>query len=178
MLNVEKLKELYDWAVASQEGLDRFFEEHPNYAKHKQGAWGEVIKNGVCQTAFCLAGQTAVDAGYTFFVEKYDWADLSDNRRYATPGQLVPTDMVHELGLTFVKGSGKTFAHAKTEAISDEVAYGGKTLSAMEIATEELGIEDWEASRLFSGGNDVEDIRYYINMIFENHGLPDRLVKA
>jgi hypothetical protein len=168
LVNVELLKEMYAWAVASQRGLDKFFEDHPKYAKHNQGDWGQVQKNGVCQTAFCLAGQAAVNAGYTFVIDDTDWEPYNGHRS-ASSAMMVPKADVHKLGLTFVRGTQRTFARLPADADYPD------TRHPSDIAAEVLGIESWEADRLFNGSNGVTDIAYHINDIFEDHGIEDRI---
>lgn len=173
MVNVEMLKKLYDWAVASQENLEKFFEKNPKFKEHNQGDWGKVIKNGVCQTAFCLAGQTAVLAGYTFLLGH----DELDNTyagypAEATSGTMIPKADVHSYGLKFVGGSGRTFARPPSYAVNVPYDQGRH---ASDIAQEELGLDEVEASRLFAGHNDVDRIRHIINDIFADHGVEDRI---
>jgi hypothetical protein len=173
-INVELLTKLYDWAVASKKGLDKFFEDNPQFAKHRQSAWGEAIKNGTCETAFCLAGQAAVNEGYTFIASKDDWSHYEGSSTFIQGGAMVPTAQVHNLGLHFVKGSGKTFAHGSRAAV-DKIFDSGDYRYPASIAEEVMGITESEASRLFNGGNDLEDIESYINRIFERHGVENRV---
>lgn len=177
MVNVELLEKLYRWAVASQKSLDKFWEENPDWAKHNQGNWGQVVKNGTCQTAFCLAGQVAVQEGYTFVLSKDDW-DEQGSVRMATGAAMVPKSKVHSLGLHFVRGSGKSFAWGERAEILNFYTESGESRYASEIATEALGITDNEANLLFNGGNTVEDIRHFINGIFINHGIDKQLSAA
>jgi hypothetical protein len=173
-VNVELLKKLYEWAVASHEGLEEFFLKNPGYAEHRQSAWGQAVKNGTCQTAFCLAGQVAVKNGYTFVInDQTEWDTRRDGpenhvvKVHVNDGTMVPTSLVHGLGLKFVKGSGKTFAHGNGNFVSE--TFENAVVHAPEVAMEILGINESEADRLFNGGNNVDDIECIINEIFANH---------
>lgn len=172
-IDVERLAQLYIWAVASQRGLDRFFEKHPEFAKHEQGSWGQAIKNGHCETAYCLAGQEAVAQGWTFIIEDSDWENHG-SRREAKAALMVPTEEVKNLGLRFVKGSGKGFAQGTSEGYMGVIA-SGVTRYPAAIAAESLGLDEDTANRLFNGSNDVYAIKAIIEDAFADAGLDLRL---
>jgi hypothetical protein len=165
------LRELYDWTVASDKGLKDFFRKHPQYKDHNQGNWGEVLKNGHCKTAFCLAGQKAIVEGYTFVLDADDLTDTYMGERFAASSQMVRTADVHSLGMRFVKGAGKTFARPVNAQAQADLYRTVQTEHPATIAQDSLGITNGEADRLFNGSNEVNDIREIINLIFERRGL-------
>ena len=171
-IKVKRLVLLYTWAVASHRDLDAFFEKHPEFAEHKQGVWGEAIKNGVCKTAYCLAGQTAIHEGWTFLVARNEWEDYGDGKKGQPGTTMIPTDQVKALGLSFVRGSRKGFAQVpanKWDEVSEHTKYPAT------VARDSLGLDDYQAEMLFSGGNDVWDIKSHIEQFFADAGLNLRL---
>ena len=170
-IKVKRLVRLYTWAVASQRGLDKFFAAHPEYATHKQSEWGEVMKNGECQTAYCLAGQTAVVEGYAFL------ADAGFKSGYTTSSSVVPVSEVKRLGLEFVPGTRKGWVRMKGadeySSIPDDVWDASRTPS--DVAQDALGLDEVQAVTLFRGSNDVHDIKEIIEGFFRDAGLNLRL---
>lgn len=60
-LDVDLLAQILDWAVADEAKREARF---PGWGSWEQHSWVREVRNGVCQTSFCIAGQTVVQNGY------------------------------------------------------------------------------------------------------------------
>lgn len=154
-LNVEMLSNIINWAWADNNRLNAFMEKNfPGWGSWDQGHWAEEVRNGVCQTSFCMAGQTVVQAGFKldYQFDGWDreiWDDESD--------QYVPAD----------ENAKRTFTasycyparkNGLTKEGEQRYRRTGESTSISNAAREILGLTQAEADLFFDGGNSIERV--------------------
>lgn len=177
-LNVEAITTLIDWAEADEE---RRASVYASWGSWRQGLWGlastasdnmrtllnrgegsqvgeevaEMGKNGACGTAFCMAGQAVVQAGYVldYDSEASEW----DN---GTVGVSAENCVWTEPSATEVTRWGTP--------VLQEV---GDPVDIAETATEILGLTDEEADLFFAGSNTIRHLKMYLNRFCEDRGM-------
>lgn len=138
-LNIKLLRNLVLWARGESDRLDKKFVKLGEY-NWRQQDWAMQEKNGVCQTAFCMAGAAVVMSGYKMIWD--DWYDEGGN----------------------VQSRNAEICRPKGSKREED------TLNIPRAARDFLGITEREANRLFDGDNGIEDIEYWAARICEDRG--------
>lgn len=125
-LDLGLLQDLVRWA----EGDNAKFKD-----VWEQNSYGHMSKNGVCQTAFCIAGQAVAQTGRKILwtLETYD----------------VPMD-------------DRTHYYASMTEDGDSIS---------DLGAEIIGLAEDEASALFDGDNEIQDVRQIAQEICTRRGL-------
>lgn len=147
VLNTELLSRLITWAVedaAAHEGdevaAQVLAEQFPEWGHWNQNVWGEERRNGVCDTAYCIAGQAVAQVGMGLVLEANGVDD--EGRTHYVASQCRPRRFV---GLD---------EHGKPRyELSD-----GETQYIPNVAQEALGLTDDERVALFAGENTIEQV--------------------
>lgn len=160
-LNINLLSQIVEWAIVDHEDMDEFVSKFGDWGSWDQTRWGKQIKNGVCQTACCIAGQVAVQSGFGFVLEKdfYESRAESDRRGgdYSVFTASVARPLI-KVG-TDDKGNDKF-------ALDDD-----KPVQLIsEIGKTRLGLTSAEADVLFDGDNDITAVVYIATEIAKARG--------
>lgn len=175
-LNVEAITTLIDWAESDEE---RRAQRYSSWGNWRQGLWGlastasenvrnllrndseaaaeeiaDMGRNGVCGTAYCMAGQAVVQAGYA--LDYQDNVDTWDGNMLGISAENCvwqePTDQINRWGRPVMQDVGDP------REISD-------------VAQEILGFTEEEASAFFSGSNSIRVLKEYANSFCESRDL-------
>lgn len=160
-LNLDLLKALVGWAKDDEVAMQDFIQKHGDKlaqwgfeGKWDQGYWGKQITNGVCETAYCIAGQAVIQAGYQFHYERVE--DLDANRTLFTADWVYP-----------VKQEG-TWKDGKPKYVADTSREGFYT---PHLAQRALGLTNLEREYLFDGDNTIGDVVYIASQIADRRDL-------
>lgn len=118
-----------------------FIKNHPE--QHNQGVWV-----ASCGTYGCLAGNTAIHAGYKHYQNSQGYG----TGIYPSSFFIVPVKDIEELGLSDVP-----VAMTDAKDTSKTVA----TIHAKELAQALLDLDLYEADKIFHENNTVQDIENY-----------------
>jgi hypothetical protein len=171
-LNTKLLTDLLTWAAADEESAQKA-EAEPGLFKTPKGftgswnqhEWARKVRNGVCQTSYCLAGQTVVQAGKEIVYEA--------GAEYA--------DVLHGASVHVTPASYCTEAYdtgEKNKKGKPIYSFNPDPSTWNLISTEAeqiLGLKGEEEERLFSGENDLDDLFYHAASIVWNHRNEDGL---
>lgn len=164
ILNLPALQTLVSWAEGDEALAAKFGTwDQGHWAKALLGeGWGnevnestvfEETRNGVCQSAYCMAGQTVVQAGYRLIYQTY--GEHEDGKDvYST------TDCVKQEYLGRGPDGRPRFRDT------------GQVQSISSAAREVLGLDWREADYLFDGDNGIPDLKALINAMCVRRGLP------
>lgn len=164
-LNYELLHQIVKWAEQDEEWI----KTHPGWGMWDQQFWcaaavvsddPQVVRNGECQTAYCIAGQAAHQAGYRMVLEGSSF----ESHRLDWTGPIRSADWCVEQRPTDRKD--------KHGNIIWEDVPGGDQARIDAVAEEVLGIEEDEAGALFDGDNTIGRIKAIVNFICERRELP------
>lgn len=174
-LDVEMIFKLIKWA----EQDEKFLDEYVTWGKWDQSLWGaadkrflermfgdpedpeamKAVRNGECRTAFCMAGQAAVQTGHRLIFN--DETDLRDTSYQWMPAvsaaECVPQEPVGR--------------DEKGRVIYRDIE-GESPRYISDVAREALGLEYEEADRFFNGDNGVTDLKEYANWFCNRRNLP------
>jgi hypothetical protein len=140
----------------------------------QQSSWGEAQRNGVCQTAFCIAGHAvAMDNSLVMVMNVTNQAEVEGETitTYHTD-RVVKIDALKDLGLPeWAKTDEKVKGYVWLEkGWSDldflQTVFGydwyydspEASTDVETAATDILGIELYEGTQLFRGSNDARDV--------------------
>jgi hypothetical protein len=178
--NIPMLTGLYEWAEKA-DGLvwrDATLEGIPAW---KQGDWARIRRNGVCETAFCIAGHAVSQSNYLFVVVKEEGWDQTydldaDEQRVdlwvTGVSHCIKRDALPRIGLDDTAVKHGVYIEIPQGMLDGNLAlYGGPIMEIENAAREVLGLTRREAGRLFSGGNTLWDLRYYMAKIAEARGI-------
>lgn len=178
-LNVEAITTLIDWAEADEE---RRKTQYASWGDWRQSLWGlaktdsanvkalfetdadkageeiaDMGKNGVCGTAYCMAGQAVVQGGYALDF-KEDTPDMWDGDTVGVSAENCvwqePTNEINRWGRPVMREVGEP------RDISD-------------VAREILGITDEESNRFFDGSNGIRRLKQLANQFCAVRGLDE-----
>lgn len=146
-LNIKLLRSLVLWAMGEDERVSKKYAKLSEFVWHQED-WARQERNGVCQTAFCMAGAAVSVSGYKIAWPDHSgwWTDVSELR----PDHIKEVEM-RTASLCKKKGS--------------EELYNIDT-----VAEKLLGIDVDEANELFSGDNDIADVIRAASYIATRHG--------
>lgn len=129
------------WAITSATVADETRQIDPELARE--------VRNGACETAYCMAGQTVVQAGYRLV--------YNDDHR-----GLLRADMC-----VLTQPNGRF--DAKGRPLHDDVPGTAKSIEGAAQAI--LGLTDTECEELFNGDNTVDQLKAMADDFLENRGL-------
>lgn len=151
-LNLDLLVQIIDWAEESEQGRVK-----PGWGTWYQDEWGQAdstdpvkLRNDLCQTAYCVAGQAAHQGGYRLIIEEYALSGVAYSASHC-----VLTEPTGELD-------------PKGREVRVDV---GMARSIPEVGAEVLGLCECEED-LFEGDNDIEDLKAMTNGLAKSRGLP------
>lgn len=166
VLNIDAITTLIRWAEGDEALAERFGTwDQGHWAKvivgESVGEYGEDLdpvdleegkRNGHCKTAYCMAGQAVVQAGYRLLYSiDYEEDGIASASHCVKQRQ---TGEVNRLGLPEMEDVEGTQSY-----ISD-------------VARVILGLEYGEATAFFDGDNRVMDLKYLTNQFLDHRGLP------
>lgn len=183
-LDVEMIFKLIKWA----EQDEKFLQQFRGWGTWNQGIWGGVpqrqaeqilgvddldyrtltaeeqqeIRNGACETAYCMAGQTVAQHNYRLIYdggEEVRWHGESMEALTAT--SCIKQEQVGTR--TLPNGREVPVMRDMPGAGPEPISYTARTL---------LGLTDFEQDRFFSGSNGLEDLRELANGMCHRRGLP------
>lgn len=70
-LNVKLMKDLLTWARQDQSKIENIA-KFKGWGTWEQESWAKEVRNGVCRSSYCMAGQAVVQAGYGLKYENTD----------------------------------------------------------------------------------------------------------
>lgn len=175
-IDVEMIFKLIKWA----EQDEKFLNEFATWGKWNQGLWGaadenflrnmfgdpedpeamKVVRNGECQTAFCMAGQAAVQTGHRLIFNDTTDIHNAESSSYiaaVSAAECVPQEPVGR--------------DEKGRVIYRDVE-GESPRYISDVAREALGLEYEEADRFFNGDNGITDLKEYANWFCNRRNLP------
>jgi hypothetical protein len=168
-LNSTLLFDLVRWAEHDAEF------DHQIWGTWDQGAWGWVmadqiekayVRNGVCRTAYCMAGQAVHQAGYRLLFDANSQTEreieMADGRDFV--GQVATANdciKQYDTGRKDSKGFQiwEDVATAEPEPIN-------------QVAIDILGLTHEEADVFFEGSNEAYQLREMANWFCQSRGLP------
>lgn len=166
--NKELLRNLVTWAAQDHEDLTVLSHMFPDWGHWQQTVWAVEVRNGTCQTAYCIAGQACMQAGWKF---DFSGTQESDGETLASDFQSLTFDPRQD----YVWANGD-YVYPVKEVVGED----GKVTQvpdteqrgrwARDVATEVLGIHVWEASMLFDGDNSIEQVVAMGEIIAQQHG--------
>lgn len=170
-LNVDLLSDLVTWAWADEKKRTNLLKKFPGWGSWNQDVWAQEKRNGVCQTAFCIAGQAVMQSGYAL---DYGSAESDSEYVYDDTGNYV-----------YENGRAKTIEILSVDACypAEIVGWEGKdnkipiykaTGPSQGIETtagEALGLNEMERDALFDGTNEIEDVIAIATAIAQMRGL-------
>lgn len=146
-LNVPLLKSLVTWAAADQAHLDdlaaRFKEE--GWGHWDQERWAKEVRNGHCQTAYCIAGQAAAQVGYAPVFDAVALPYLSEVEN----GDVYITGTCAPRRFAGLGPTGMPVYEPNTDAGTRQIS---------DVGREAIGLSYDEANALFEGSNSLQDI--------------------
>lgn len=180
-LNVELLARLMEWAEYENqvtEGLivrDRIPEEYRLWGDWDQGVWGfldtegrelteeekQDYRNGVCRTAFCMAGQAATQSGYRLIFGPHD---NSNRERDGVLHHGFSAQMVIQ-----VQETGR-FGPRGFPIMEDVPGANRQDVGA--VGRDVLGLNHEESSAFFDGDNNLLTLQRYCNTFYAARNLP------
>ena len=152
MFDNDLLSDLVMWAAQDNEEtaalVEKTFPAEEGWGEWYQNAWAKEVRNGVCRSSFCIAGQAVVQTGYALIYYAYE--RVGDFRYlgadFAAPAVPDPEGKVHEKGPLA----------GKPVMVPDPDEDSHQQIGV--IARKELGLMEWEASKLFDGDNEINQI--------------------
>lgn len=146
--NARLLTDLVLWAAADQKALDKVFEGWGDWNQH---LWAKELRNGVCKTSYCLAGQAVVQGGYgLLYTEMDSWRD-ADGKTWREFSADLCAPMIEQ---TDEHGKPVRDSKGKRIMVPDHTRSVYISTAAQRI----LGIYETEADRLFNGDNNLADV--------------------
>ena len=145
-LNVPLLRDIVTWAAAWDRGWEDLKAKYSaeGFGEWNQNVWFQEMRNGVCKTACCIAGETVATLGYKPILERdehyYDDDYTSYSAVFAAPAVLNGLD-------------------AKGNPIWDILEDSKEEIRV--VARRGLGLTDSEAAYLFEGDNTIEQVVAY-----------------
>lgn len=182
-LDVEMIFKLIKWA----EQDEKFLADFADWGRWNQGVWGglardqaadilglevpffrltdqqmQELRNGHCQTAYCMAGQTVAQHGYRLI---YDGGaetllDGTTETVVVTGSSCIKQEQV---GTRTVAGREIPTYRDVPGARPERISY---------LAAKLLGLTDDEADMFFSGSNGLDTLRKYANYFCHERNLP------
>lgn len=122
-------------------------EGDPRLGSWDQGTWGQAERNGVCKTAFCLAGgAVALDETHMIVME-----DVGDewSGAYAIPVDRVPEGVEVKWNYVWLPEDEGVYEFFRGLGKWDDVT------SVSTRAAKLLGLNEGDADRLFDGNNTI-----------------------
>lgn len=113
-------------------------------------------RNGVCRTAYCMAGQTVAQANYRLVYNV-------DPQNPGVQRQLIADLCIAEEATGEKDEKGRTIYRDVPGAQQREVR---------EVGAEVLGLDDYEAALFFDGDNDLDKLQRMANLFCHARGLP------
>jgi hypothetical protein len=168
VLNLPALNTLIEWAEGDERLAARF-------GTWDQGQWAQAMlhpgveysgdtidtvkvteetRNGVCETAYCMAGQTVVQAGYRLIYQHYGYG--GDGQPEFNTSDCIKQEYIGR------DATGKPQFRDTGEVMAISVA-----------AARILGLDYDESNCLFDGDNEIEDLKHLINSMCERRNLPE-----
>lgn len=152
-MNVPLLRDLVCWAAADEAHLQDLAKEFDGWGQWDQNVWSREVRNGVCRTAYCIAGQAVAQVGMGF-VYDYDHEDDNGHEVYAA-AFCAPK--------TFVGLDDKGQPQYELDRSREE--YVSST------AKRAIGLSDNEGSALFGGDNTITEVVGLALMFAERRGV-------
>lgn len=122
----------------------------------------EETRNGVCQTAYCMAGQTVVQAGYRLIYTIDDASDADDGTGLGAHATLSTDVCVKQEWTGRFDGKGKPIFRDT-----------GERMPISDAAAEVLGLDWREQAVLFDGSNEIDDLKYFVNAFCRRRGMEE-----
>lgn len=171
VLNLPAITTLIEWAEGDEALAARF-------GTWNQGLWAQVLlsedasprdtvdtervaeetRNGVCETAYCMAGQTVVQAGYRLI---YTHNGYEEGRPSFSTAECIRQEFAGR------RPNG-------TPIFRDT----GDVMAISTAAQRILGMDYSEQSAFFDGDNKVEDLKHMVNAFCQRRGLPEQYPDA
>ena len=149
-LDLTFLRNLVVWCQQDEKFINylvRITENAGWESEHEQSSWAHKVRNGVCRTAYCVAGQAAVQIGK---VLQYDDEERYDEERTAAPEE---EKSYYDQYLDFY------------------ATYTEEGENIEDVAQNAIGLNFDEAAALFNGDNDLETIETVAMEICARRGL-------
>lgn len=178
-LDVEMIFKLIKWAEQDETFLANLSE----WGFWNQGVWGAVaqhdaetvlgdavsahdigpdeeqqLRNGACQTAYCMAGQAVVQNGYRLVYQGADEVNLGDAWRAA----LTASECIRQ----------EQAGVSRTGRPLWRDAPGAVPMPISDTAQRLLGLTSDERYRFFDGDNELGQLKEYANGMCHRRGLP------
>jgi hypothetical protein len=152
-MNTDLLSKIVTWAYADHNQLNEFMNDNfPGWGSWNQGAWAEEVRNGVCKTAFCIAGQVVSQSNFVLNLEFEDETIYDfDNDAYVPTGKKIGDAETCTPGFVTTNSKGKAVVVPDPEA---------EPVSISLAASEILGLSGYEAEALFAGTNSISKVIY------------------
>lgn len=150
-LNVQMISDLLTWAWADDQRLEEFMAKYPGWGSWNQGVWAQELRNGVCKTAYCMAGQTVAQSNFKLDLYLEDDVEEFDPEKNAYVH--VRSEWAAEECFPVVKNGFDEKGNQKYKRSGENVLISSK-------AQEILGLDEFEANMFFDGANDLTRLVY------------------
>lgn len=169
-LNVELLADVVTWAVADEKAINDLKAKYPDWGDWNQSTWATEVRNGVCQTSYCIAGQAVVQVGYGLVLPRVD--DLESLERCGYDFEGYDEDYIKRC-LSQVNANTcapKVFAGLDDKGRPKYRLDYDHEVAIPNAARNALGLTDFEGSALFEGDNSIESVVTIAFMIARARG--------
>lgn len=169
-LNVQLLADVVTWAVADETAMDELREKYPDWGVWNQGTWATQVRNGICQTSYCIAGQACVQVGYGLVLPTIDDPESIERAGYDFEGY---DDDYIKRALREVNANTcapKVFAGLDDKGRPKYRLDYDQERSIPDAARDALGIAPEEGSALFEGNNNLTTVVTMATLIAKARG--------
>lgn len=169
-LNVQLLADVVTWAVADEKAMDELREKYPEWGAWNQGTWATQVRNGVCQTSYCIAGQACVQVGYGLVLPQIDDPDSLEHSGFDFEGydEEDIKRALHEVNANTC--APKVFAGLDDKGRPRYRLDYDQERAIPDAAREALGITSFEGSALFEGNNSITEVVTIATLIAKARG--------
>jgi hypothetical protein len=152
--DLELLGKLVTWAARDEVTLEGFWAKHfEGWGSWNQSVWAREVRNGICQTSYCIAGQAVAQKDFVLLLQKEEERGSVSEWGATMCAPAIHTGRYDDKGHEILEAD---------ESQSEYIEY-----KAREI----LGIDSEESAYLFDGDNDLERVVTLASYFARRRGL-------
>jgi hypothetical protein len=169
-LNTDLLAQILTWSALDEKNLRDRFPSLEAWGVWNQSSWGLAVRNGVCRTAYCQAGQAAVQSGYAF---SWDYEKVPVEEI----GNSALTEGVHADRYGRVLASEESYVYPVKRVLNkkgrwvEEPDTDKPAEFTSDVGQRALGLTSKEADAYFAGGNSLHSLVRFAKMFAKVRGV-------